>query len=84
MNPFPIKRLVRRVGIAIASVVILAATALVWDGLHDDIGHADLGLVLGNTVNQDGTASPRLAARLEPHPGTLSARTLSPDPRLNG
>lgn len=65
MNPVLIKRLVRRVGIATATVVILAVTALLWDGLHDDIGHADLGLVLGNTVNPDGTASPRLAARLD-------------------
>jgi len=48
-----------------AGVFLLAAGALVWDGLHDDIQPADLGVVFGNTVNPDGTLSGRLAARLE-------------------
>jgi vancomycin permeability regulator SanA len=43
----------------------LGVTLLVWDGLHDDIGSADLGVVLGNTVSPDGAPSPRLAARLD-------------------
>jgi vancomycin permeability regulator SanA len=43
----------------------LGVAVLVWDGLHDDVRPADLGLVLGNTVYPDGTPSPRLAARLD-------------------
>jgi vancomycin permeability regulator SanA len=49
----------------ITTIVLLAASALIWDGLHDEIGTADLGVVLGNTVNVDGSPSPRLAARLD-------------------
>lgn len=45
--------------------ILLGLTALVWDGLHDEVHAADLGIVLGNTVHSDGTPSPRLAARLE-------------------
>ncbi|MHA3771506.1 YdcF family protein [Verrucomicrobiota bacterium sgz303538] len=48
-----------------AAVLAIAVGALVWDGLSDEIGTADLGLVLGNTVYPDGTPSPRLAARLD-------------------
>ena len=46
-------------------VAMLATGALVWDGLRDEVGRADVGLVLGNTVHPDGTPSRRLAARLE-------------------
>jgi vancomycin permeability regulator SanA len=38
---------------------------LLCDGLNDELGSADVGLVLGNTVHPDGTPSRRLAARLE-------------------
>ncbi|MDB6174376.1 MAG: hypothetical protein JWL59_3687 [Chthoniobacteraceae bacterium] len=48
-----------------SAFILLAACALIWDGLHDEIGTADLGVVLGNTVNIDGSPSPRLAARLD-------------------
>lgn len=51
--------------LAISAVILLAAGALIWDGLHDEIGTADLGVVLGNTVNTDSSPSPRLAARLD-------------------
>lgn len=51
--------------LAISAIIALAAGALIWDGLHDEIGTADLGVVLGNTVNADGSPSPRLAARLD-------------------
>ncbi|MFL6520176.1 MAG: YdcF family protein [Chthoniobacterales bacterium] len=43
----------------------LGVALLVCDGLQDDLGSADLGIVLGNTVYPDGTPSPRLAARLD-------------------
>ena len=39
--------------------------ALVWDGLHDYVGEADVALVLGNTVHPDGRPSARLKARLD-------------------
>lgn len=48
-----------------AAAFTLGVAVLVWDGLHDDIHSADLGVVLGNTVYPDGTPSPRLAARLD-------------------
>lgn len=53
-------------GIATAlAIFIAAAIALVCEGMHDDIGHADVALVLGNTVQLDGSPSPRLKARLD-------------------
>jgi vancomycin permeability regulator SanA len=48
-----------------AAAFALGVAVLAWDGLHDDIRSADLGVVLGNTVYPDGTPSPRLAARLD-------------------
>ena len=55
--------------LAIAAALILSALlatgALVWDGLRDELGHADVALVLGNTVHPDGTPSRRLSARIE-------------------
>lgn len=41
------------------------AGAVVAYGLHDDLFPADLIVVLGNTVQTDGTPSPRLKARLD-------------------
>jgi vancomycin permeability regulator SanA len=45
--------------------VILGMATITVAGLRDDLGHADVALVLGSTVNPDGTLSPRLQARLE-------------------
>lgn len=59
------RRLFRRVILVVAAVWTMAAAALSWDGLHDNIARADMGLVLGNTVLPDGIPSPRLAARLD-------------------
>ena len=42
-----------------------AALLLVWNGKNDQIGNADVALVLGNKVNPDGSPSPRLKARLD-------------------
>lgn len=61
-------RPIRNLTWALLVIVAVFATgvfALVWDGLHDEIGAADVGVVLGNTVYSDGTPSPRLAARLD-------------------
>jgi len=49
-----------------AFLLFLAATAvLVWSGMSDHFGNADVALVLGNKVNPDGSPSPRLKARLD-------------------
>ena len=54
-----------RIVLAGIAAFLLGLTAVVWDGLHDEVHPADLGIVLGNTVHPDGTPSPRLAARLD-------------------
>ena len=51
--------------VALAACYVLAATALVVDGLNDEVFAADLIVVLGNTVQPDGQPSPRLRARLD-------------------
>lgn len=47
------------------AVLVLATGALVVDGLRDRLAKADIGLVLGNKIEFDGTPSPRLKARLD-------------------
>ncbi len=55
------------VALAIAAIgfFMAAVVALVSDGLTDELGNADAGLVLGNTVNREGQPSARLRARLD-------------------
>jgi vancomycin permeability regulator SanA len=38
---------------------------IIYDGFSDDGKKADVALALGNTVNKDGSLSPRLKARLD-------------------
>ena len=38
---------------------------IVYDGLHDKNKKADVAVVLGNKINEDGTPSERLKARLK-------------------
>jgi uncharacterized SAM-binding protein YcdF (DUF218 family) len=45
--------------------LLLGTAVLVGDGLRDRTGTADVGMVLGNKVELDGTPSARLQARLE-------------------
>lgn len=45
--------------------VVIGAAGVAIRGLSDQVGHADLVVVPGNTVNADGTLSPRLKGRLE-------------------
>src|SRR5690348_1768068 len=58
-----------RIAIITASVAIgiplLGTAILVLIGLHDDVGKADVALVLGCKVELDGTPSARLRARLD-------------------
>jgi uncharacterized SAM-binding protein YcdF (DUF218 family) len=52
--------------VLVSAIVFLLLTLLVaFNGLNDDIGHSDAGVVLGNEVHGDGTPSDRLAARLD-------------------
>ena len=59
-----IKRLLQVVGV-IGCIILLSTLFLVGCGIHDEIGHADIALVLGSKVELDGTPSPRLRARLD-------------------
>jgi len=66
--PTALQRLWRVVTIATATVLVvafLASMLLVAVGLRNEIHEADVAVVLGNTVNPDGTPSNRLAARLD-------------------
>jgi vancomycin permeability regulator SanA len=49
----------------IGALYIAGTVMLVVAGLRDDLGKADLGLVLGSKVELDGTPSARLRARLD-------------------
>jgi uncharacterized SAM-binding protein YcdF (DUF218 family) len=51
--------------LATGAVLLISCAVLVCTGLRDDEAHADLAVVPGNTVQTDGTPSPRLAARLD-------------------
>ena len=44
---------------------LLHSVFITIDGLHDSHQKADVAIVLGNKVNEDGTLSPRLKARLD-------------------
>ena len=43
----------------------MGTAILVISGFNDQVGKADIALVLGNKVESDGTPSPRLRARLD-------------------
>lgn len=51
--------------VVLMTVFVLTALAIVIDGGHDRIHTSDVAIVFGNTVNPDGSASPRLEARLD-------------------
>ncbi len=58
----------RRAILALSVLVglsLLGTAILVLVGLHDEIGTADVALVLGSKVELDGTPSTRLRARLD-------------------
>jgi vancomycin permeability regulator SanA len=58
----------RKLLILVSAAVLLflgSAGLLVWGGVTDHPGQADVALVLGNQVNPDGSPSPRLKARLD-------------------
>ncbi len=49
---------------ALAAWFLLHTLFITLDGLHDSQQRADIGVVLGNKVNEDGTLSERLTQRL--------------------
>jgi len=51
--------------LALCALFVIATLVLVAAGLQDQIGHADVALVLGTKVNADGTPSACLRARLD-------------------
>lgn len=48
----------------LAAWVLVHTLFITWDGLRDDQQRADVGVILGNKVNEDGTLSERLTQRL--------------------
>lgn len=65
MSPNPLLR-VAAISTTVATAAFLFASAvLVVQGMRDDVHEADVAVVLGNTVNPDGTPSHRLVARLD-------------------
>ena len=51
--------------IALLLWFIIHSIYVVADGLHDDGATADVAVILGTKVNEDGTLSPRLNARVQ-------------------
>lgn len=49
----------------VAAWIVLHTAICAFLGVRDDVGAADLIVVFGNTVNEDGSVSPRLKARLD-------------------
>ncbi|MCA9791256.1 MAG: YdcF family protein [Candidatus Eremiobacteraeota bacterium] len=60
-----LRRYLPRLGLGLGLWVVGHVLLTVASGLRDDLRKVDLIVVLGNEVYQDGTVSPRLAARLE-------------------
>ena len=58
-------RVLRRGFVLMAGLVLLGSGWIALDGLRDRPGTTDVILVLGNTVEADGTPSARLRARLD-------------------
>lgn len=59
-----IKPILKLTTIALLSWVIIHLTVTIFDGLSDRHETADLAVVLGNKVNENGTLSTRLTQRL--------------------
>ena len=60
-----IKKIFRYLFILGAAWFVIHSVYIITDGLADTKENADLAVVFGNTVNKDGTLSPRLKARLD-------------------
>ena len=58
-------RIISRIAAILIALAVCVALAIALFGLHDRRAPADAIIVFGNTVNPDGTPSPRLRARLD-------------------
>lgn len=58
-------RVVTRITAVVIAAFLIASSLLIFIGMNDEIHEADVAVVLGNTVNPDGSPSRRLAARLD-------------------
>lgn len=57
-------KILKKIIIALLLWFSLHSFYIIYDGLHDKNQNADVAIVLGNKVNEDGTLSKRLEARL--------------------
>ncbi len=60
-----LRTIATRIIIGAIGLLIVPSTVIAIAGLTDDLHSADVGVVLGNTVNPDGKPSRRLQARLD-------------------
>lgn len=58
-------RFLKNALIVIVFIIFIQSSFIAADGLWDDNVKADCILILGNKVNEDGTLSPRLKARVD-------------------
>lgn len=58
-------KLLKAIILILTLVGVVSAGMIGWDGLTDELAVADVGVVLGSKVEQDGSVSPRLKARLD-------------------
>ena len=65
MQMHRIKKLFLRAFVAALGALVLGTLILVMAGLRDDVGKADIALVLGSKVELSGMPSERLKARLD-------------------
>ena len=61
----PLRKWFKRVFLFFLLWFIIHETVIIVDGVNDDEGTADVAVVLGTTVNPDGTLSRRLKSRLD-------------------
>lgn len=64
-NYFLKKKWPKRVLLVLFVWMLIHATVISYDGLHDKIGQADVAVVLGNSVLEDGSLSSWLQGRVD-------------------
>ncbi len=58
-------RILRFIGIIFVAFFIIHQVVMISDGLNDEESKAEVAVIFGNTVHEDGSLSPRLKARLD-------------------
>ena len=54
-----------RTGLSVLTLIVAGSVAISWDGLHDQIQPADVGVVLASKIEKDGTPEKSMVARLD-------------------